>query len=266
MLALPRTPVHDTSLAPVWPMLARQVWCELLLQIRMPMGLIWSLVVTSILYLFLGLGYAGHDVAGIDGKTYMLASFAALGTFNTMLFTFGGGVASDRGARRHILYRAMPVRPAVLLGARAIVACAITGLMVALVIGAGSAIGVRLSFLTAISVVARMMLGGIPFLAMGFTIGYLVRPSSVPVVLNVLSLGFAFLSGIYVPIQVTDGALQPIANVLPTYRLAELGWNAVGARTANSMSHTVLVLVFYTAVFMLLALRAYRREEKRTFE
>ncbi|HWV35216.1 MAG TPA: ABC transporter permease [Thermomicrobiales bacterium] len=263
MLALPK---RESSLAPIRPMLARQVWCEFLLQIRMPMGLIWSLIITSILYLFLGLGYAGQDVAGIDGKTYMLASFAALGTFNTMLFTFGGGVASDRGARRHILYRAMPVRPAVLLGARAIVACALTAVMVGLVTGTGIAIGVRISPIAACSLIARLTLGGIPFLAMGLMIGYLIRPSSVAVVFNVLSLGFAFLSGIYVPIPVTDGALQPVANLMPTYRLAELGWDAVGAQTANSMFHTVLVLVLYTAVFTLLALRAYQREEKRTFE
>lgn len=262
MLALRR----NESLAPVWPMLMQQVRCEALLQVRMPMGLVWSLVITSVLYLFLGSGYAGREIAGVDGKTYMLASFAALGAFNTMLFTFGGGVASDRAARRHVLYRAMPVRPTVLLGAKAIVACAMTGVMVGLVIGTGIAIGVRLSPLAAIALTGRMMLGGVPFIAMGFAVGYLVRPSSVAVVLNVLSLGFAFLSGIYVPIPVTDGALQPIANVLPTYRLAELGWDAVGARTENSMGHTGLVLVIYAAIFTLLALRAYRREEKRTFE
>lgn len=266
MPALPDAISAETRTAPVWPMLVRQVWAEIIINVRMPMGFAWAVVMTSILYLFLGFGYAGQDVAGIDGKLYMVASFTTFGTFNIMVSTFGGGVASDRSARRHVLYRAMPVRPMVLLGAKAVVACGVTATMSLLVIGTAVATGTRLDPLDAASLVVRMALGGIPFIAMGLAIGYLVRPSSVGVAINILSLGLSFLSGIYVPIPVTDGALQPIADVLPTYRLAELGWNAIGAETANSMIESILVLVAYTLVFGAIALHAYGREEKRTFE
>lgn len=266
MSVLPDAIPAGTRTAAVWPMLFRQVWAEITINIRMPMGYIWAIVVTSILYLFLGFGFAGRDVAGIDGKLFMVASFATFGTFNIMVSTFGGGVASDRSARRHVLYRAMPVRPIVLLGAKAVVACAVTMIMCTILIGTAVATGTRIAPLDAVSLVARMAIGGIPFIAMGLAIGYLVRPSSVGVVINVLSLGLSFLSGIYMPIQVTEGALQPIANVLPMYRLAELGWNAVGADIANSMLESILVLVAYTLVFGAIALYAYGREEKRTFE
>lgn len=266
MSASHNTLPRSNGLAPAWPMLFRQAWSELLQQVRMPMGLVWSLIATPILFLFIGFGWAGQDVAGIDGKTYMMASFAAFGTFNIMLGTFGSGVASDRSARRHVLYRAMPVRPVVLLGAKVLVACGMTAVMATLVVTIAVATGTRIDPLAAASLIGRMALGGIPFIAMGLAIGYLVRPSSVAVVINILSLGLSFLSGIYFPIPETGGALQPVANWSPMYRLAELGRDAVGAETANGMLHTVLVLAVYTLVFSLLALRAYGREEKRTFE
>jgi ABC-2 type transport system permease protein len=266
MHALPRNLLHDSRLAPSWPMLLRQTWCEILLQVRMPMGLVWALIVTPMLFLFLGLGYAGQDVAGVDGQTYMMGSFATLGTFNIMLSTFAGGVASDRGARRHVLYRATPVRPAVLLGAKVITACIMTAVMSLLVIGVAVAAGTRIDVLDGVSLVARMIVGGLPIIAMGLAVGYLVRPSSVAVAINVIYLGLSFISGIYVPIPVTGGALQPIASFSPMSRLGELAWNAVGAETAHTLVGNLAVLAIYGLIFGIIALKAYGREEKRTFE
>jgi ABC-2 type transport system permease protein len=266
MHALPNFTRHHPELAPVLPMLVRQVWCEVLLQVRMPMGLVWSLVVTPLLFLFLGLGYGGHEIAGIDGQTYMMASFATLGTFNIMLTTFAGGVASDRSARRHVLYRAMPVRPGVMLGAKAVTACLMAALVSLMVIGTAVVIGTRIDLLDAATLVLRMMVGGLPVIGMGLAVGYLVRASSVAVAINVISLGLSFISGIYVPIPTTGGALQPIASFSPMSRLGELAWNAVGAKTAHTLVDNLAVLAVYGLAIGLLALHAYGREEKRTFE
>lgn len=266
MHASPKHVPGTMAVAQIWPMLLRQAWCELLLQIRMPMGLVWSLIVTPILFLFVRLGYAGQDVAGIEGQTYMMGSFATLGTFNIMLTTFAGGVASDRSARRHVLYRATPVRPAVLLGAKVITACLMTAVMSLLVIGMAILVGTRIEALEAISLIMRMMIGGLPIVAMGLAVGYLVRPSSVAVAINVISLGLSFISGIYVPIPLTGGSLQPIASFSPMSRLGELAWSAVGAETAHTLVGNLTVLAIYGIAFGLIALRAYGREEKRTFE
>lgn len=266
MSAAPDTLGTPFRTAPALPMLIRQAWAEMLQQIRMPMGLVWSLVATSVLFLFIGFGWAGQDVAGIDGKTYMMASFGAFGTFNIMLGTFGGGIASDRSARRHVLYRAMPVPPAVLLGAKVLVACSMTAVMTTFLVCTAVATGTRLDPLMAVSLIGRMAIGGIPFITMGLAIGYLVRPASVAVAINILSLGLSFLSGIYFPIPETGGSIQRVANWSPMYHLAELGRDAVGAQVEHSIVNTVGVLLIYTLVFGLLALRAYGREEKRTFE
>lgn len=266
MHALPNVTRHEPGLAPIWPMLVRQVWCEILLQVRMPMGLVWSLVVTPILFLFVGMGYAGQEVAGIDGRTYMMGSFATLGTFNIMLTTFAGGMASDRSARRHVLYRAMPVRPVVMLGAKVITACLMAAVVSLLVVGVAVAAGTRIDVLDAATLVLRMMIGGLPMIAMGLAVGYLVRPSSVAVAINVISLGLSFISGIYVPIPTTGGALQPVASFSPMSRLGELAWSAVGAETAHTLVGNLTVLAIYGIAFGLLAVHAYGREEKRTFE
>lgn len=266
MHASPSTSLNEMTLAPLWPMLLRQTWCEILLQLRMPMGMGWALVVTPILFLFLGLGYAGQDVAGIDGQTYMMGSLATLGTFNIMLTTFAAGVASDRSARRHVLYRATPVRPAVMLGAKAITACLMAALTTLFVIGVAVAVGTHVDVMDGAILVMRMVIGGLPMIAMGLAVGYLVRPSSVAVAINVISLGLSFVSGIYVPIPLTGGAIQPVATFSPMSRLGELAWSAVGAETPHTLVENLGVLAVYGVAFGILALHAYGREEKRTFE
>jgi len=48
-------------------------------------------------------------------------------------------------------------------------------------------------------------------------------------------------------------------------RLGQLVWNAVGAQTHDSLSNNVLWLGGYGLVFIVLAIRAYGREEKHSF-
>ena len=58
--------------------------------------------------------------------------------------------------------------------------------------------------------------------------------------------------------------LQNIAPYLPLYRLAQLGWNAVGVQTGD-IGTALLLLVLYSIVFLGLAIYAYRAEERHTF-
>jgi ABC-2 type transport system permease protein len=66
------------------------------------------------------------------------------------------------------------------------------------------------------------------------------------------------------PLRQLPRFVQVMAPYLPTYHYAQLGWSAVGAR-AEPLATSLLWLAGYTALFLAIAVRAYRREEQLKF-
>jgi len=115
-----------------------------------------------------------------------------------------------------------------------------------------------------LSVALRLLGGSLPFIALGFLIGYRYGSNAAPAVANLVYLPLSFASGLFMPLDQLPGFVRAIAPWLPTYHYAQLAWNALGAPTER-MGISVLWLAGYTAIFLTLALRAYRREEDRKF-
>jgi ABC-2 type transport system permease protein len=110
------------------------------------------------------------------------------------------------------------------------------------------------------------MLCSLPFVGLGFALGYLAGPNSAPAVTNLIYLPTAFASGLFFPLRLLPQFLQNIAPYLPLYRGAQLVWDAVGAPTeGGSIATAWLYMGAYAVVFFLLALWAYRRDQSRKF-
>jgi len=109
------------------------------------------------------------------------------------------------------------------------------------------------------------LLGSIPFIALGFAIGYLSGPNSAVAVINLIYLPTAFASGLFFPKQLLPKFIQSIAPYLPLHFYGQLGWDAIGAPTDESVTTDWLYLIGYGVAFFLIALWAYRREEGKKF-
>src|SRR3989442_15830829 len=59
-------------------------------------------------------------------------------------------------------------------------------------------------------VIARLLADSLPFIALGFAIGYLSGPHAAPAVANLIYLPLAFPSGFFVPVGQLPGFLQAI--------------------------------------------------------
>jgi ABC-2 type transport system permease protein len=125
--------------------------------------------------------------------------------------------------------------------------------------------GVRLDALEWFTLAYRVLLGSIPFIALGFAIGYLAGPNSAIAVINLIYLPTAFASGLFFPKQLLPQIIQNISPYLPLYRFGQLGWDAVGAPTSDNLTTDWLYLAGYGIAFFGIALWAYRREESRKF-
>jgi len=260
-------PVASTApVAPLAKMAREQLRAEFLRYLRSPIFSVFTLALPVVFYLFFGIPNATFQIAGVSGGTYLMASFGAYGVANVMLFTFGIGVALDRARRMDSLIRATPLRPAVFLLSR--VAVALTfGLMAltAVSLFAMLTAGVRMEPARWATFAGWLLVGALPFLALGLAIGYLVSANSAAAVVNLVALPLFFASGIFVPVRNLPHFIATIAPYLPTYRYGQLAWGAVGASGTDRALVDLAWLGAYTVVFLLIAGRAYLLEESRRF-
>jgi ABC-2 type transport system permease protein len=254
--------------APLGPMLARQTWAEFLKLWRVPAFSATSLLLPIVFYAFIGIGQASQKLQGTDVTfgAYFLASMAVYAVANVMIFSFGISVATERGMKTDLLMRATPLPPMVYLLSKCITAIFFAALTLAVLFPfAYIAGGVRLEGVAWLTLASRVLLGSIPFIALGFAIGYLAGPNSAVAVINLIYLPTAFASGLFFPKQLLPEIVQHISPYLPLYRFGQLGWDAVGAPTSESVTTDWLYLAGYGVLFFVLALWAYRREESRKF-
>ena len=262
-------PAHAAT-APIAPMLARQAWAELLKIIRVPAFSTTSIVLPAMFFAFIGLGQAKQPLApglSVTFGAYFLASMALYGVANVMVLGFGISLANERGQKQDLLMQATPLPAPVFFAAKAISALVIAAFAVAvLAIFATVAGGVTLTSSQWVTLIGRAMLCSIPFIGLGFALGYITSPNSAPAVANLIYLPTAFASGLFFPLHLLPKFLQDIAPYLPLYRGAQLVWDAVGAPTeGGSISTDWIYMAGFTVAFFLLALWAYRRDQGRKF-
>jgi len=257
-------------LAPVLPMLGRQSYAEFIKLFRVPAFSTTSIVLPAMFYAFIGLGQAKQPLyhgATVTFGEYFLASMALYGVANVMVLGFGISLANERGQKQDVLMQATPLPAAVYFVAKALSALVIA-VMAVIVLGvlAWGAGGAHLSASQWLTLGLRAMLCSIPFIGLGFGLGYLASPNSAPAVTNLIYLPTAFASGLFFPLNLLPQFLRDIAPYLPLYRGAQIVWDSVGAPTeGGSLTTDWLWMGGFTVAFFLLAFWAYRRDQGNKF-
>ena len=254
------------SVAPLLQMLLAQTRCEILMRWRVPAFSVTNLVLPIVFFVFFGLPVA-HLTRG-DGVSlgaYLLASFGAYAVGNVMVYGFGIGVANERGMKVDRLMRASPLPPLVFMLAKVLTALVFSLVALSLLIGFGIVVGgVKQPAAVWATVIARLLAGSLPFIGLGFWIGYWSGPNAAPAVANLIYLPLSFASGLFVPLNQLPDFVRAIAPYLPSYHYAQLAWSALGAGK-EPLSESLLWLAGYSALFLTLAVRTYRREERAKF-
>src|SRR3977135_3118367 len=253
--------------APVGPVLARQTAAAFLQLWRGRARTLTSLFLPVMFYAFIGIGQSSQMISpGVTFGAYFLASMSVYSVANVMIFSFGISVATERGMKMDLLMRATPMPAWVYLLSKCIVALVFAAMTLAVLFPfAYLAGGVRVDAAVWATLAYRVLLGSIPFIALGFAIGYLSGPNSAVAVINLIYLPTAFASGLFFPKQLLPQIIQNISPYLPLYRFGQLGWDAIGAPTSENVTADWLYLAGYGIAFFAIAVWAYRREESRKF-
>ena len=95
--------------------------------------------------------------------------------------------------------------------------------------------------------------GAPPFCALGLYLGTLASGPAAPVVVNLLYLPMAFLSGLWLPLSMLPDALATLAPAWPSYHHAQLALKVVAMDAGQPVALHVGVLLVVTVGFFVLA-------------
>jgi ABC-2 type transport system permease protein len=195
---------------------------------------------------------------GISAPLYYMVGLAAFGTMNAML-SGGARIASERSTGWNRQLRITPLPARTYFRAKVVTSYLVALTSLVLLYLCGTALGVRLSAREWLEMTGLMLVGLIPFAALGILLGHLFTADSIgPVIGGGVAL-LAILGGTWFPI--TGGVMLHIAQALPSYWLVQASHVALGGRSWGARGW--LVVGAWTVVATALAARAYQRDTKR---
>lgn len=242
------------------------VRAEVMQRLRVPGFVIATIIFPMMFFAFFGLPNLGRAISGVDSGAYMMASYGAYAVMSVALISFGVSISAERGLGWNKLLRASPMDPLAYFVAKILMALILGFLSLALLFAFAATVG-HLSLAPAfwVKISGLLLLGMVPFVALGLAIGYFASPTAAAPIANLISLPLSFGSGLFVPLQFLPAPVQHVAPYLPSYHVAELAWTLLGAGDGKGFGPHLLWVGGYAAVFMALAVLAYRRDEGKTF-
>jgi ABC-2 type transport system permease protein len=234
---------------------------ELLRALRNRRFFIFSLAFPLLLYLVIAVPNRGEQDVGDTGVSAPLYFMVGLVAFAGMVAVLASGarIAAERTAGWNRQLRLTPLSTRAYFRTKVITAYLSALLGIVLLYVAGIALGVRLSAGEWLEMTGLVLLGLLPFAALGVLLGHLLTADSVGPASGATIGVFALLGGVWFPLG--SGVLGDIGRWLPSYwlvqasrvSLGESGWGYRGW----------IVVAVWTLAASALAARAYRRDTKR---
>lgn len=227
---------------------------EILRTLRTPSFVIPTLAFPVVFYLLFAVLLPGKW-GNLHKASYLLATYGVFGVIGPALFGFGVGMAIDREQGLLELKRVSPMPMLAYFVARIVMSVVTAFAVVILLSIVASLFGeVRLSLQQWLGLMAALLLGTLPFCAMGLWIGSLVKGQAAVGIVNLIYLPMSVLSGLWMPLFVFPTLLQKLAMLWPAWHLAQLALGITGQiHQVNALLH-VAMLVGYTLLFLSLAL------------
>ena len=230
---------------------------EFIRLLRMPMFAMPALIFPAMFYLLFGvlMGKGKGDISA-----YLLATYCIFGVMGPGLFGFGVSVALEKDRGWLKWRRAVPSLPGAYFIAKMAMAMMFSLIIfVELAILAVSFGGVDLTMLQWLQLLIVSLLSSLPFCALGLVIGILVNGQAAPAVVNFIYLPMAFLSGLWLPIQILPKFLAKIAPIWPSYHAAQIALKVIGKDLGMPLWQHLAYLLVFTAVMLWLAISFWSR-------
>jgi len=247
---------------------AKEIKFEFLTRLRLRAFSLSTIGFPMMFYILFGLVLNPKEAAvnGTHFATYLIATYGTFGVMGASLFGTAIGLATERGLGWLQVKRASPMPPFAYFAAKVAMSMIFSTAVVLLLFALGITFGgVHLSAFEAVKLLGILIVGSIPFCAMGLAIGYLAGPTSAGPIINLVYFPLSFFSGLWVPLTFLPKLLRDFAHLLPPYHLAQLALGAVGAgQNESSWTHWE-VLIGFTLICLGVARVGFQRDEGKSY-
>lgn len=195
---------------------------------------------------------------GLSAALYYMVGLTAFGTMNAML-SAGARIAGERAVGWNRQLRITPLTTRAYFSAKVITGYVMAAVTLAALYGSGLSLGVHLTDTEWVRMTGLILVGLIPFAALGIVFGHTLTPDSIGPVMGGTTALLALLGGTWFPI--TNGTMLKLAEALPSYWLVQAGHVGLGGHGWNRTGWIVITL--WTVGGTIAARRAYRRDTSR---
>ena len=218
-------------------------------------------------YVLFGLLLHSQDaIAGMRVPTYLIATYGTFGVMGASLFGTAAGLASDRGLGWLAVKRASPMPPFAYFWAKVITSMVFSAVMVLALFALGAAFGgVQMPVATFARLFGTLLVGSLPFSAMGLAVGYFTGPNSAAPAINLIYLPMSFGSGLWVPFTFLPKFVKQMALMLPPYHLSQLALGVVGAGAGQSAASHWEMLAAFTMICLGVARIGFQRDQDKMY-
>jgi ABC-2 type transport system permease protein len=233
---------------------------EILRAFRSPRFFVFSLGFPVVLYY--AIAAPNRDISdfggtGVSAPLYYMVGLISFGTVAAML-SAGVRISGERAAGWNRQLRLTPLAPGAYFRTKAITSYVVALLTIIVLYAAGLSLGVSLEALVWLRMTLLILVGLIPFAALGILLGHWLKVDSVAPVVGGLTGLLPLISGTWFPLG--HGVVYQIARFLPSYWVVQASQVALGGPGWTAFGWAVVLV--WSGVLAVLTVRAYRMDTR----
>jgi len=196
--------------------------------------------------------------SGLSAPLYFMVGLAAFGKMNAMLAA-GARISGERAVGWNRQLRITPLTTRTYFRAKVATGYVMSALTLAALYASGVILGVSMSGSDWVRMTGLILVGLLPFAALGIVFGHLLTPDSIGPVMGGTTALLALLGGTWFPLS--GAVMKHVGEALPSYWLVQAGHVGLGGSGWTSTGW--LVMSVWTVGAAATARWAYRRDTQR---
>lgn len=210
--------------------------------------------------IFAFLNGADAEIGGTTWGAYSLMSMTAFSLIGTAAGQFGIRLSYERKDGLIKLMKLTPLSTSAWIAAKITAHLLVHTLIIAVMFGYSAIVfDTELPGWRWLASGSWLIVGSIPFLALGILLGTIRNTDAATAVSNLVYMGLSILGGLWMPLSTFPNWMQKLGALLPSHAYASTSWSIVANGSAAWMD--VLVLLGYGAVFLMTAVFVQSRRE-----
>ncbi|MDQ0415999.1 ABC-2 type transport system permease protein [Croceifilum oryzae] len=232
---------------------------ELLRTFRNRKSIFFTLLMPIIFYFIMSQNGA-EKMGGVEWKAYFLISMTAYGLMGSSIFNLSLRLVQERTQGWSHQLKITPLPPSTYFAAKVSVQLLVNlGQIVVMFLVGHFANSVELTAGQWIGAGFWLLLGSVPFLAIGTLLGTMDKVETAQIVNQIVTLGLSFLGGIFYPMSLFPEWLRKFGELTPSYLMGNGAWNILGNQPVDWGG--VAILAIYFVLFTGLASYILQKKE-----